>query len=135
VLLWLLITVILLVGYLHFYHSSLQPFLWSATLNILIVAIIIFILFLYSKLKLKRPLKDAFGLGDFLFFLAIAIGFPTITFAVLFSFSLFFSLTLFLIIKKSLKEKTAPLAGLQALFLSLIFLLHWTFNFMNLYQY
>ncbi len=135
VFLWLLIAIICFLGILHIYASSLQPFLWSISMNIIIVFIIMLVLFLYSKFKLKQSLKYTFGLGDFLFFLAIAVGLPTLSFIVLFSFSLFFSLVVYLFLKSRLKHDTVPLAGLQALFFSLIFLLHWTSNFMNLYQY
>jgi len=133
--LWILIATMLLIGFLHYQHSLSGLFLSSILLNIAIVLTIIFILFLYAKFKIKLALQDTFGFGDLLFFLTIAIGFPTITFVVLFSFSLFFSLILFLVVKKKLKHKTVPLAGLQALFFSLIFLLNWAFNFINIYQF
>lgn len=133
--LWLLLVTIFLIGFLHYQHSVPAQFLPTILLNIAIVLIIIFILFLYAKFKLKLTLQDTFGFGDLLFFIAIAVGFTTTTFVVLFSFSLFFSLILFLVVKKKLKHKTVPLAGLQALFFSLIFLLNWAFNFINIYQF
>lgn len=133
--LWLLLVVLLLSGFLHYQHSLLIPFLVSILLNIGIIFVIVAILYLYAKFKLKKSLQNTFGFGDLLFFLIIAVGFPTITFVVLFSFSLFFSLLLFLVLKKKLKHKTVPLAGLQALFFSFIFLLNWGFNFLNLYQF
>lgn len=82
---------------------------------------------------LKKALKNTFGLGDFLFFIILAIGFPTATFLVLFSFSLLFSMLLFFLLKHQLKHKTVPLAGLQALFICLVFIANWFFNFSNLY--
>lgn len=133
--LWILLLTIFLIGFLHYQHSVPVQFLPTILLNIGIVLVIVFILFLYAKFKLMLAFQNTFGFGDLLFFIVIAIGFPTITFIVLFSFSLFFSLTLYLILKKKLTHKTVPLAGLQALFFSLIFLLNWAFNFVNLYQY
>lgn len=135
VFLWLLVLVHFLFGFLHFRQSLIEPFLMTISINIGIVFVIMFVLFLYSKFKLKLALQHTFGLGDLLFFLAVAVGFPTLTFIVLFSFSLFFSLLLYLVLKNNLKHNTVPLAGLQAIFFSLIFLLHWTTNFINLYQY
>lgn len=133
--LWLLIVSIALFGFLHFRNSFTEVYATSVLTNVFIVFIIVAILFLYARFKLNLSLHESFGLGDLLFFLAVAVGFPTLSFIVLFSFSLLFSLVLFLITKKQLKNKTVPLAGFQALFLALIFLLNWTFNFVNLYQY
>lgn len=133
--LWLLILSVLLLGFLHYFNSLVYPFMISSLLNSLIIGLVLLILFVYAKLKLKQSLLKVFGLGDLLFFVAIAVGFPTLTFVVLFSFSLIFSLVLFLFIRKGLSVKSVPLAGLQALFFSGVFLLNWAFNFINLYQY
>lgn len=81
----------------------------------------ILILYLYTKkIAKKKFLNYSFGLGDILFFYAIAIGFPTITFIVIYSFSIIFSLFTFLIFKKSSNFKTVPLAGLMSFFLFFI---------------
>jgi len=133
--LWILFAIVALFGFLHFQQSLPEQFFLTILSNIGVVFTIVFVLFLYAKLKLKLPFADTFGLGDVIFFLAIAIGFPTITFMILFSFSLFFSLILFLLLKKPLRHETVPLAGLQALFFSLILLLNSAFNFINLYQF
>lgn len=120
-------------GFLNYKNSLTSQFLINTALNFALVIVILGILFLYSKYKLKESLQNTFGFGDVLFFLVIAVGFPTFTFIVLFSFSLIFSLVLFLIIKKNFKQQTVPLAGLQALFFSLLFSLNWIFNFVDLY--
>ncbi len=133
--LWLLLLAVGLLGYLHYLHSVPTQFLRIILLNIGIVVGIVFILYLYAKFKLKLALQETFGFGDLLFFIAIAVGFPTISFIVLFSFSLFFTLVTYLILKKGLQQNTVPLAGLQALFFSLIFLLNWAFHFINIYQF
>jgi len=82
---------------------------------------------------MKKTINEGIGLGDILFFIALAVSFPIITFLILFSLSLLFSLLLFVILKPSLKQKIAPLAGLQALFLFIILFINLTFNFVNLY--
>lgn len=120
---------------LHFSNVNNMQFLLAIFINLSIVFLIILILFLYAQLVLKKVFSTTFGLGDFLFFLVLALGFQTTTFLVLFSFSLLFSLTLYLVLKSRLKRKTVPLAGFQALFISLMFIANWTFDFINLYTF
>ncbi|WP_156772410.1 hypothetical protein [Urechidicola croceus] len=80
-------------------------------------------------------MNETFGMGDALFFLCIAVGFPTVTFLILFSFSLFFAITIFSVLKKSQQYNTVPLAGLQSVFLAIIFLIDWSFDVINIYSY
>ena len=133
--LWLLLITTCLFGFLFYRQSLFAYFLINVSLNIGVLLVIVLILFLYAKFKLQKALNDTFGIGDAIFFLAIALGFPSATFIVLFSFSLFFSLVVYLLLRNKLKHKTVPLAGLQALFFSLLFLLNWSFNLINLYQF
>ena len=132
--LWLLMVAFFLTGGLHYHHSVEVLFWYSIFLNIGIVILIITILLIYARLKLKQGLEKAFGFGDLLFFLVIAVGFPTVSFIILFSFSLIFSLIIVVTLKKKYRFKTVPLAGLQALFFSFIFLINWAFGLVNLYQ-
>ncbi len=93
----------------------------SILLNILIVSLVLLSIFLVTKLLFKKPFLDhSFGLGDLLFFYAMALGFPTITFIVLFANALLFALFFFLVVKKYQKIKTVPLAGLMSIFLFLV---------------
>jgi len=131
--LWLLVLSGFSLGVFHFSEVPYQQFVLSTLINSGIVLAIVFVLFMYAKTVLKKDLKSTFGQGDFLFFMVMAIGFPTAAFLVLFSFSLIFSLMLFLLLKHKLKQKTVPLAGLQALFICLIFIVNWIFNIANLY--
>ncbi|WP_348712023.1 hypothetical protein [Tenacibaculum sp. 190524A05c] len=78
-------------------------------------------------------LFEALGLGDILFFLVFAIGFPVETFLLLFITSLLFSLIIFISLKAKLRHKTVPLAGFQALFLFLILFINLAFDIVNLY--
>ncbi len=123
----------LLLGYLHFSSVETLVFLVTAASNIFIVILIVLILKLYANLKLKLEFKETFGLGDALFFIVMAVGFPTATFIVLFSFSLLFTAVLFFLMKKKLRFQTIPLAGFQALFLSIVFVLNASFHFVELY--
>ena len=126
------LTAILLV-YLHLQEITPSVIIFSSTLNLCVIAIVILVLSIYSKIRLKKPLKETFGMGDGLFFIILALGFPTATFLVLFSFSLLFSYVLFLVLKPNLKINTVPLAGFQALFLVIVLLLSETVSFVELY--
>ncbi|PCI07781.1 MAG: hypothetical protein COB73_07745 [Flavobacteriaceae bacterium] len=126
------LTAVLLV-YLQLQEITTSVIIVSSVLNICVVGLVILILSIYSKIRLKKPLKETFGMGDGLFFILLALGFPTATFLVLFSFSLLFSYALFLVLKSNLKVKTVPLAGFQALFLAIVLLLNESFSFVELY--
>ena len=106
--------------------------LLSMLMNLLIVSMVVFVLWIYTKLKLKKPLFSVFGLGDLLFFIFLAIGFPIPTFLVLFSASLVFSIIMSIAFKKQL-TKWVPLAGLQALFVALVVGVNQLLNITNLY--
>ncbi len=123
----------ILLSFSYFLETTPMQYLVNIGMNLVIIVLIIGILFLYAKFKLKTKLNDALGLGDVFFFIVIAISFPISTFIILFSFSLVFSLMVFLLLKPSLKDATVPLAGLQALFLTMILSVNWIFEFTNLY--
>lgn len=121
-------------GIIHYLKVEASFFYRSLPINFILVSIIILLLFLYSKLIAKKKfMNHSIGLGDVLFFIALAIGFPTMTFIVLFSYSLFFSLLTYLIFKKRMKLKTVPLAGLMSLFLIGVLALDIIYNLPSLY--
>lgn len=120
-------------GLIYYQHSFIEVFLVNISLNTAIISAIALLLFLYTKIVLRKKLSETIGLGDFLFFILLAVSFPTITFLLLFSTSLIFSLLLFLLLKSSFTVKTIPLAGLQAFFLSMMLIINWFFNFVNMY--
>ena len=118
---------------IYYQYSFIEVFLVNIGINTVIISAVYLILFVYTKIILRKKLLEAIGFGDFLFFILLAVSFPTIAFLLLFSTSLIFSLLLFLILKSSFTVKTIPLAGLQAFFLSLVLILNWFFNFVNMY--
>ncbi|ALM09325.1 hypothetical protein SB49_14015 [Sediminicola sp. YIK13] len=110
------------IGIMHYLYVETPLFIIYITINFLLTSLILLLLYLYTKLIRKVVfLNHSFGLGDLLFFYAIGFGFPTITFVVIFSTSVLFSLLVYLGIKKSLKQNTVPLAGLMGLFLICVF--------------
>lgn len=114
-------------------NSTIANFINNIITNLSILLVIVLILWFYSKFRMKLELSKALGLGDVLFFIYLAVGFPTITFLVLYSFSLLFSLLLFLILKSKMEEKTVPLAGFQSIFIFVILLVNLATNMLNLY--
>jgi hypothetical protein len=131
---WLFISAGILMGYLHILHTSKSEFLRNSALNFVVISLVYYILFLYAHLKLKENLSNVFGVGDLMFFLIMALSFPTTTFIILFTFSLIFSLVLFYLIKSKMQITYVPLAGFQSLFLVLILATNWVFNFIDLYK-
>lgn len=125
----------IIVGYFHWLKVPSLIFWMTLLINLSSVVFLLGVLKLYATFKLQMNFKDTFGLGDALFFLVLAIGFPTATFLVLFSFSTLFSLVLFLFLKRRLNASTVPLAGMQALFLSCVWMLSIVLPTVNLYTF
>ncbi len=125
-----LFLLLVLGGLIIFYRtqtSFLEVFLFVTLLNLSLVFTIVSILAIYVKFKMNTTLFDVFGLGDLLFFIVVSFAFPSLPFFVWFVFSLVFSLLIFLVIKNSITLKTVPLAGLQAIFFIIVFILEWFF--------
>lgn len=104
---------------------QLSFFLWQIVatqvfLNCCFILVLIATIFLYSNFfKKQKFLNHSIGVGDIFLFFSTAFMFPTITFIVLFIFSLIFSLTVhMLLIKKKSMHITVPLAGYMSLFFS-----------------
>lgn len=120
-------------GSMHYRVQYFDFFILNLIINCCSLVFLIGILFLYAKFAMNVKLKEAIGLGDLLFFMVLALSFPTFSFMFLLVLSFVFSLLLFLVLKPKLKNKTVPLAGLQALFLGLVISFNMIFNFVNLY--
>jgi hypothetical protein len=127
-----LVVLMLLGGFIHSQHQYIWVFLLSSLLNLSIILTIILVLYVYANFKLKTSLSQGFGLGDALFFIVMAVSFPTATFLVLFATSLLFSFVIAVLFKKTLK-KFIPLAGLQALYIGLTLASNQLFHIINLY--
>lgn len=119
-------------GALFFRKTLAELFITAVVLNIIFIAAVLLLVFLYSRLKLKN--KDSIGIGDVLFFISAAFGFSTISFIVLFIASLVFSLILHTLTTKSQPSNTVPLAGYMSLFFGLALLAYWTGFIQSVYQ-
>ncbi|PRP65886.1 hypothetical protein BST86_01665 [Nonlabens agnitus] len=129
---WILFPfVALLAGTIFFYNTTFDHFLISITLNLLLITSILCVIFLYIKLKMRTSIDQSLGLGDVLSLYALCFTFSTVSFIIIFVIGLFLSLLMHLILQKSSKYETVPLAGN----LSLIFGLSYLAYFANLTPY
>lgn len=119
---WVLIVGLFLGGILHFIQQTQIVFVSSIVMNITFIALVFGVLCLYVKIILQNNIFQVFGMGDLLFFILLAVSLPLVSFLMVFIFSLLFSLLIFILVKRKLKNKTVPLAGLQSLFLILVLL-------------
>lgn len=121
---WFLFPIIgILMSLIFIKATILNYFLLNIYFNIALVSFIVFILFLCSKIVFKKKfLNHSFGLGDLLFFFSFSLGFPSVTFIILFTFSILFSLLMHLILKSQKQIKTVPLAGFMSAFLIFVYL-------------
>lgn len=78
----------------------------------------------FKEGSFRNPFEHYFGLGDFLFFLALTPLFFLYHFALFFIASLCFSVVLHLALSKWMQHKTVPLAGFVALFFIIGYLAH-----------
>ena len=121
---WFLFPIIaILSGILHYYNTLPELFYTAVALNLIFTSLLLFIVFLYAKIKLKTRFNQVFGLGDLFLFLALAFSFSTVSFIVLFISALLFSLVLHVGLNK--KNKTVPLAGYLSLFFGMIYMAYW----------
>jgi len=132
---WFLFPIIgLTCGLLFAYQTSLELFLYSILFNTAFVLILLSILFLYTRLKMSIPIREAIGMGDILLFFALTCTFSLISFITLFVFSLILSLLLHLILSKRDSQKTVPLAGYMSLFFVISYIANWSGIITNLYS-
>lgn len=95
--------------------------LLNAAFNLAFVSILIFVCFIYARIKLKASLDEVLGKGDILFFITLAFAFSILSFFILFVFSLLFSLVIHQFFKHKQSHATVPLAGYMALFFCTVF--------------
>ncbi|WP_411032042.1 hypothetical protein [Spongiimicrobium sp. 3-5] len=127
-------TVGILLAINYLYNATWNVYLLFVGINVLLVSLILFLLYLYTKWVIRKPfLNVSFGLGDLFFFYALALGFPTVTFILLFVGALLFSLLVLLFAKMNNNMDTVPLAGLMGLFLMGILILSFFPNVPSLY--
>lgn len=122
-------------GILFFLNSQASFFGYSLLINLSFVTILLSALFFYARFLRKENLLTLIGLGDILFFIAMAISFPTFSFLNFFVFSILLTLVISILLKllKWGVSHTIPLAGGMSFFLTLVFLLHWSGHYPDIY--
>jgi len=87
---------------------------------------------LYMSLKNKRflnPFQNYFGLGDFLFFIAITPLFLRNNYILFIILAMVFSLVVQVVFRRIIKRDMVPLAGLSALLLAILCIKDMLFDF------
>ena len=129
-----------LIGILAFivqtYFNNFSVMLVNSLFNMLLLATVMIVGAIHSKMIMKRDfINGSIGIGDLLLFLFLCFTFSTITFTILFSFSLLFSLILHFILNHKNKDATVPLAGYMSLFFATVYLTSFFINPAYLYSY
>ena len=105
---------------IQYFILPFNSILLNISTNLILILFLLLVCYMYTKLR-KIEFANSFGLGDVLFFIFISFTFSTISFFVLFIFSLFFSLLLHLFLSQKDREKTVPLAGYMSLFFGVVY--------------
>jgi hypothetical protein len=109
-------------------RTSYESYIKESLCNLLFLAIQVFALVIYYLFKgnsLRIFINTSIGLGDIIFFLVIVLAFSQFNFIVFYISGLFFSLTIWVIIRvfAENKQNMVPLAGLFSVFMILILVL------------
>ncbi|PWB21469.1 general secretion pathway protein [Flavobacterium sp. HTF] len=115
-------------------YLPLELVFLNSGLNLLFILILLGTSFLYIKFR-KLSFQNAIGIGDVLFFIFLSFGFATISFIVLFVFSLLFSLLLHFVFQNRNQLKTVPLAGYMSLFFGVVYVVTFCSDSTILYAY
>ena len=134
---WFLYPIVgLFAFFIQINESSFLISVTNSMVNLVFVCIILSVCYFYAKLKLKKDFtNDVLGIGDVLFFVFISFSFASISFIVLFVFSLLFSLLLHFVFKNKRLDKTVPLAGYMSLFFGTIYIVSFFCDTNFLYAY
>lgn len=134
---WILFPALgIVLGGLYLVQVPFAQYYPFVLVNMFLISLVVLTLFLYTKYIAKQGfLNVSFGLGDLLFFYALALGFPTMTFLVIFALSMVFALGTTLLWNRTRKLQTIPLAGLMGVFLCLVLLISLFPNLPSLYVF
>lgn len=125
---WILFPVLLILLVTEsLFVSKIDNYLDSISINLLVILLQGLILIGYYKLKgthFINFIKDRIGMGDLLFVLVMAFAFSWSTFLLYYIAGLLFTLVTWLAVRNliRLRSQLVPLAGMLALFMTLIML-------------
>jgi hypothetical protein len=127
---WMFPILAILFGFHTLHSTNLKSMVSAATSSCLFIGVQLLILTIYLSLKRSRMINifsGFFGLGDFLFLVAISVGFSFLNFVVFYMTSLLL-VVLWSLVSPNKSEGQAnkiPLAGYQALLLGGVLLIDW----------
>lgn len=110
-------------AFLYYSETLTELFISAILINGAFTFLLLFVVYLYSRLKLKTSFFNSIGLGDILLFFGLTFTFSSISFIIIFICALVFSLMLHLVTKK--EPTTVPLAGYMSLFFGLTYMAYW----------
>ncbi|MBO0360812.1 hypothetical protein J0X19_22825 [Hymenobacter sp. BT186] len=109
-------------------QQPLETVLADSAVNVAFVVLQMLVLSLYVRLRFAASLQAYLGLGDILYWLAVAVFFSPVVFILYYLSSLVVALLTFLIVRRVVSkpiDARIPLAGLQAGYLALLLLVSW----------
>ena len=131
---WLFPITGIIFALIHLNKVGMSQFLIHIAFTMTIVSLLLGVLWVYIKLRPGNlRFKDALGLGDILFLIALALGFSPISFMTLIVFGFLFTLVLHQLLQVK-QKKTVPLAGYLALFFTGVLIFHAFGGYPDLYM-
>lgn len=131
---WFLFPIVGLSSGILFYSSTFtEMYIITVVFNLLMVSIILGALYVFLRIR-KKTFKNAIGSGDILLFMVLALSFSNVSFYVIFTCSLIFSLLIHLILYKQNIKKGIPVAGYVSAFFMITFISFWFGAIDNLYS-
>ncbi len=97
---------------------------WTTVYNLVLISVIFLFMVFYMSIKTKRlvnPFRNYFGLGDLLFFIAVAPLFFLSAYLMFFIGSMVFTIICYYAFKRFIHKNSIPLAGFASLLLLLVF--------------
>jgi hypothetical protein len=138
---WLLYPIVGVLGFgIQIAYLDYKIIILNSLINLIFITILLFITYIYTTFILKKQwLNQSIGSGDILLFIFLSFTFSFISFIILLTFSLVFSLLLHTLspILRSYNKAciTVPLAGYIALFFSVVYMASLFFNSNYLFAY
>ncbi len=119
---WFLYPAVGIIAYLvHSMAISYTVAALNMLMNLVFVLLLLLIGWLYARLTGRRFTNESIGIGDILLFIFLSFTFASISFLILFTFSLIFSLLVYQLFKSRQNYDTVPLAGYMSLFFAVIY--------------
>ncbi|UCA57676.1 hypothetical protein LDL78_14525 [Aequorivita sp. F7] len=118
---------------LWFYLNSFEEFLYTA----LFIGVVLFLLWIYIRIKynhVEKSFVNSIGLGDILFFFAVAPLFSLKNYMLFFISGMVISLIFYILFKNKMKTLLIPLAGILSCYLFLLIIISFVFDLDLFYQ-